>query len=323
MVRSVNFVFLPLPIVVAAGDNFRGNAKRVLLAVVGILAGALPQLYVSQKYFGNALYSDNWRNIAAMALDWNRVNHLSSFRQAIELAGPQMIAVWIKQFFYDLPVALFHAAYLPALFFLPGVALAFRSIDTRYRRVFIVWSLCIVGYLVLIAGVWRIEARYFLPVLPFVFSTGVLIWQNVASRSKRVVIAGLALAVVMSAAVAVRDGRQLLASQGTEFKEAGLYLQQHANDAGVILASQPSVFFYAQKQGLLIETIPHDDIRQLEASIASQNIRWIAFDERRGERDDPELSWLLDPQSDFATNHGWKAVFVRESPRIVIWSTHD
>jgi hypothetical protein len=135
--------------------------------------------------------------------------------------------------------------------------------------------------------------------------------------------AGLTLAVLMSAAVAVRDGRYLLASQGNEFKDAGLFLREQANDPGVILASQPSVFFYAQKRGLLIETVPHEDIHQLEASIASQDIQWIAFDERRGVRDDPELSWLLDPQSDFAANQGWKAVFVRESPRIVIWRVHN
>jgi hypothetical protein len=130
------------------------------------------------------------------------------------------------------------------------------------------------------------------------------------------------VALVISAAVSLRDVRQLLHSQANEFKEAGLYLRQHGDGTGLILASQPSVFFYAEQPGMLIEAIPHSDVDQFNAFVAAKNIRWIAFDERRGYRDDPQLAWLLDPASDVAANRGWKSVFVCESPRLVIWSTH-
>jgi len=322
-VRSINFVFLPLPLVVALGENFRQNGKRTMATVVGIVLAAIPQLYVNQKYFGNAFYSDNWRNVAAMVFDWNHVNQLVSFRQALQEAGPTLFVTWIKQFVLDLPIALFHVAYLPVLFFAPGIFLAFRQTTGAHRRVFIMWALCTFGYLLLVAGVWRIEARYFLPALPFIFSSSLLMWQHLTVRAKPLLFAGLSVALVISAAVSLRDARQLLHSQANEFKEAGLYLRQHGDGTGLILASQPSVFFYAEQPGMLIEAIPHSDVDQFNAFVAAKNIRWIAFDERRGYRDDPQLAWLLDPASDVAANRGWKSVFVCESPRLVIWSTHD
>ena len=129
------------------------------------------------------------------------------------------------------------------------------------------------------------------------------------------------MAILMSAVVTVRDTRKLLTAQSTEFKEAGLFLRDRASQDDMILASQPSAFFYAHRPGILIEALTKDDVHRLDAEIASRNIQWIVFDERRGFRDNPSFVWMLQPDSSEGLNRGWKAVFVRESPRIVVWQT--
>src|SRR5215510_8924738 len=92
-VRSISVVFFPLALVATARGDVRRNLKHLIMAAVGLLVGALPQLYVNQKYFGNPFYSDNWRNIAALVFDWDQVNKLSSFREVIQLAGPKLFIV--------------------------------------------------------------------------------------------------------------------------------------------------------------------------------------------------------------------------------------
>jgi Dolichyl-phosphate-mannose-protein mannosyltransferase len=315
-VRPINFVFFPLPLIATASSAQR---KQVIMAAVGLLLGVLPQLYVNQKYFGNPFYSDNWRNTAALVLDWDQVNRLSSFREVIQQAGPRLFVVWIKRLLVDLPIALYHVAYLPLLFSLPGFFLAFRKAKDPHRRVMFTWAACTLCYLVLVAGVWRIEARYFLPVLPLLLSAGVLMWQHLTERSKALFVGGLAVAILMSAAVTFRDGRELLKSQSTEFKEAGLFLQQQAAPGDVILASQPSVFFYSHRPGMLLGAVPQEEIDQLDTTVASRHIDWVVFDERRGYQDNPRLGWMLDPKSALAADRGWQPVFVLESPRLVVW----
>jgi hypothetical protein len=318
-VRPINLVFFPLPIVATAASFPKKNLKQVVMACAGLLLGALPQLYVNQKYFGNPFYSDNWRNTAALVFDWDYVNKLSSFREVIQQAGPRLLFVWMKRLLVDLPVALYHVAYLPLLFALPGIFLVFKKAKDPHRRIMFTWAICTLCYLVLVAGVWRIESRYFLPVLPLLLAAGVMMWQQVTEQSKALFVVGLAVAILMSASVALRDGRELLKSQSTEFKEAGLFLRDRAAQGEVILASQPSVFFYAQRPGLLLEAVSQKEVAQLDSTIASRRIDWIVFDERRGYRDNPELGWMLDPKSVLAADRGWQPLFVGESPRIVVW----
>jgi hypothetical protein len=316
-VRSINVVFFPIALVATAGGTGRRNLKPVIAAAAGLLIGTLPQLYVNQKYFGNPFHSDNWRNVAALVFDWDYVNRLSSFREVILLAGPKLFGVWIKRFVVDIPVALYHVAYLPLLFSVPGIFLMLQRAAAANRRLIITWSGCLVVYLFLVAGVWRIESRYFLPVLPLLLSAAIVMWQELTRRSKPIFVAGLVLAIGVSAAVAFRDGRVFLRLQSTEFKEAGLFLRDHAASDDVIVASQPSVFLYAQRRGALLESMPGD----IDAAFASRRIDWIVFDERRGYQDNPGLGWMLDPNSALAANRGWQPVFVRESPRIVVWRT--
>jgi hypothetical protein len=316
-VRSINLVFFPIVLVAALGNDRRRNVKNILLSVGGLLLGSLPQLYINQKYFGNPLYSDNWRNTAAMVFDWDYVNTLSSFREVLQQAGPALFALWIKRFLIDVPVALYHVAYFPLLFAVPGVFLLLKKAQNTHRRLMMTWIASTTCYLFLVAGVWRIESRYFLPVLPLVFAAGVVMWQELTGRWKAVSIAGFVLAMVMSGFVTVRDARVFLKSQSTEFKEAGLFLQGTAARDDVILASQPSVFFYAQRPGVLIESIQKD----FDSTLASRRIDWVVFDERRGYRDNPNLGWMLDPASQLGADRGWQPVFVRDSPRIVVWRT--
>jgi len=320
-VRPVNFVFFPLPVVAAARNLDQKRLRTASIAVLGVLLGMLPQLYVNQKYFGNPFHSDNWRNTAALVFDWNHVNQLTSFGEAVQQGGTRLFSEWLGQLLVDLPVALYHVAYVPVLFALPGMFLLMRRPkDARSALVF-TWAGCSAAYLMLVAGVWRIEPRYFLPVLPLLIGAGVSMWQQLTERSRPLFIAGVLFAVFMSGAVTFRNGRDLLRSQSTEFKEAGLFLRDRAADGDLIVASQPSVFFYAERPGVLLESLPNESIQQFDGTLSSQHVDWVVFDERRGHRDNPALDWMLDPSSGTARGRGWQPLFVRESPRIVVWRT--
>jgi len=320
-VRPINFVFFPLPLVAAAKQFNQKTLKREAIAALGLLFGMLPQLYVNQKYFGNPFHSDNWRNTAALVFDWNHVNQLTSFREALQQGGTRLFSAWLRQLLVGVPVTLYHVGYLPLLFALPGIVWLVRRRNNPHHRLVLTWTICSLGYLILVAGVWRIEPRYFLPVLPLLIAAGVSVWRQLAAQSRTLFIAGVAFAILMSATVTVRNGRELLRSQSTEFKEAGLFLRDRAANGDLIVASQPSVFFYAQRPGVLLESLPNEWVQPFDATISSQHVDWVVFDERRGHRDNPALDWMLDPNSAAARGRGWQPLFVRESPRIVVWRT--
>ena len=321
-VRSINLVFVPILIAGSSvtSNGVRKNLKALIPAALGLFVGALPQLYVNQKYFGNAFHSDNWRNIAALVLDWHYVNRLTSFSEVLVQAGPVLFFLWVKRFLIDIPVALYHVAYLPFLFSIPGFVVIHRKAMGREKRLLLVWGVCAVVYLLFVAPVWRIESRYFLPVLPLVLSAGVVMWRQLTEKHYGAAMAGLGLAILMSLTVAVRDGRQMLRNQSTDFKDAGLFLRQTAADNELILASQPSVFLYAQRSGMMFETFSPDDLKRLDETVASNHVNWIVFDERRGAPDNPELGWLLDKNSAEAAKLGWRTVFEsQKSPKILVW----
>ena len=325
-VRPINFVFFPLPLVAAARRLDRNSMRFVAAAVLGLLVGTLPQLYVNQKFFGNPFHSDNWRNTAALVFDWNYVNRLTSFREAVQQAGPRLFTMWLRQLLFDVPVALYHVAYLPVLFALPGLLVLAKSKGQRVKtgldhRMTLTWIACSVGYLVLVASVWRIEPRYFLPILPLLLVAGLTMWQLLTQQSQLLFVAGVAVALLMSATVTLRNGRELLRSQSTEFKEAGLFLRDKAADGDLIVASQPSVFFYAQRPGVLLESLPNENLQRFNETTNAQQFDWVVFDERRAHHDNPALDWMLDPESTVARGRGWQPLFVRESPRIVVWRT--
>jgi 4-amino-4-deoxy-L-arabinose transferase-like glycosyltransferase len=324
-VRSINFVFLPLLLValVVPRDGIRRNLKNLLPAAIGVFVGILPQLYVNQKYFGNPFYSDNWRNIAALVFDWDHVNKLSSFSEVVRQAGPALLFLWIKRLVIDIPLALYHVGYLPLFFSVPGVFLMLSKARDREKRVLATWTICILLYLLLVAPVWRIELRYFLPVLPLLLSGGIVMWRSLTQKHRALSTAGLAVAIVMSLVVTAQEGRQLLRGQSIEFKEAGLFLRERVAEGENILASQPSVFLYAHHQGMLFESFSDIDLDRLDATVASNHVAWIVFDERRGAHENPSLGWLLDPSSPQAAKLGWRAVFESGSPRIVIWRPND
>ncbi len=324
-VRSINFVFLPLLLVGAMvpRDGLRKNLKNLLPAVIGVVVGSLPQLYVNQRYFGNAFYSENWRNIAALVFDWSYVKKLSSFSEVLRQAGPTLLFLWIKRLVVDIPVALYHVGFLPLFLSIPGILLMIGKSQGREKRLVVTWSICILLYLLLVAPVWRIELRYFLPVLPLLLAGGVLMWQYLTQRHRTLSLAGLGVAVVISLAVSVQEGRQLLRAQSTEFKEAGLFLRERVAEGQNILASQPSVFLYAHHAGMLFESFSDTDLERLDATVASNHVAWIVFDERRGAHDNPSLGWLLDPNAPGAARLGWQAVFESKSPRVVVWRRND
>src|SRR6266404_205661 len=279
-VRSINFVFLPLLLImlVVPRDGIRRNLKHLLPAALGVFVGSLPQLYVNQKYFGNPFYSDNWRNVAALVFDWGYVSKLSSFREVVRQAGPTLFFLWIKRFVVDIPIALYHVGYLPLFFSVPGILLMLSKAKDKEKRLLATWSICVLLYLLLVAPVWRIELRYFLPVLPLLLSGGVVMWQSLTQKYRVPSLAGLGVAVAMSLAATAQEGRQLLSSQSIEFKEAGLFLRERVLESENILASQPSVFLYAHHRGMLFESFSDGDLDRLDATVTSNHVAWIVFD---------------------------------------------
>lgn len=324
-VRSINVVFFPL--VIIAGLFPRTDAKRrlktMLTASVGLLVGMLPQLYVNQVFFGNPLYSNNWRNVAALVFDWDYVNKMSSFTEVIKQAGPALFFLWIKRFVVDIPVALYHVCFFLLFFAVPGVALLFRKTDGTKKMLVTFWTISVVLYLLLIASVWEIEPRYFLSALPLVISAALALWQQVTESHRFIFGTGVVIAILMTAFVTVRDGRQWLRRQSVEFKEAGSFLRERRGDEEIILASQPSVFLYANsREGILFENVPEAELSRLDSMVASRQIAWIVFDERRGLQKNPDLSWLLDPVSPEAARLGWRPMFNNGSPRLIVWRTY-
>jgi hypothetical protein len=316
MVRPINIVFWSF-ILFAFLDRDQDRShgiKNLVLGGIGLFLGCLPQVIVNIKFFGAPFYTENWRNIVMMLYGGTNSERIHSFSEILRNDWLRLCYMWIKRFIVQIPIKLFEVAYWPVLFAIPGYALAVRY-PHRQRALLALWGGTVVLYMFIIAPVWRIENRYFLPILPIVMASGVAMWQKVVNDNKYGIVIGLILAVSISAGAAIKNTKEIMNTQALEFKQAGLFLRDKAG-SNVVLASQPHIFFYAKKPGILFESLSPKEINDLKMTVRDRHIKWVVFDERRGALQFPALNYLLEPNSSL----GWQLAYSKnEEPRIVIW----
>ena len=314
--RSVNVVFFPL-IVVALLEKGQGKSdifKKIIAGSAGILLGILPQMIVNSIYFGNPVHTDNWQNIAMMLYGPGFSERVHSFGEILRNDWLRLCIVWTKQFVVQTPIKLYETAYLPVLLVVPGFIISLRL--SEKKPLLALWGCCVMLYLFFVSSVWRIELRYFLPVLPLVMISGVVMWQKMLGESRYGFVIGIVLMACMSAFASIENIKELVNKQAPEFRQAGLFLKEQAGTEDLILASQPHIFFYARRPGILFENLNPGEIGDLGKTISDKNVKWIVFDERNGEIKFKALSNLFNPVSPF----DWRLAFSNNnSPRIFIW----
>jgi 4-amino-4-deoxy-L-arabinose transferase-like glycosyltransferase len=317
MVRPINIVFWPFILFALLNyDRDKSYAiKSLVFGGIGLFLGCLPQFIINIKYFGASFHTENWRNIAMMLYGETNNERIHSFSEILRNDWLRLCYMWIKRFIVQVPIKLFEVAYWPVLFAIPGYALTVRYPHKR-RVLLIFWGIIAVLYMFLIAPVWRIENRYFLPILPIVVASGVAMWQKVVNDNKYGIVIGLILAVSISAGAAIKNTKEILNTQAPEFKQAGLFLRNEAGPNDVILASQPHIFFYAERPGILFEGLSFEEINDLKKTVRDRHVSWVVFDERRGSLKFHALNYLLEPNSSL----GWRLAYSNnDAPRIVIW----
>lgn len=318
--RYINVVYWPLLFAVAfRSDRSRSHTIRMFVfGVAGLILGSLPQAITNFSFFGTPFYSDNWRNIAITLYGSTYANQIHSFQQIVQQDWIRLSFMWARRLAIQIPEELFHVAYWPAWLAVPGYGLTLRN--SKRRALLALWGGTIVLYLLLVAPIWRIELRYFLPILPLILASGVAMWRILVNDNKMGITIGLVVAVLISTGAAIGNVGELIASQAPEFKQAGLFLRNKAGSDDLVLASQPHVFFYAERPGVLFESLRQEELDLLGDSIDSRLITWVVFDERRGAQQFPALAWLLDPHSSRTVQLGWRLAFsTHEFPRILVW----
>ncbi len=322
--RSVYFVFWPLlmaPIFRRKHQEHQDMVLAALWALTGLFVGCVYQGWVNWRFFGSPFYSDNWRNIAALVYGWDGVTQVHSAKQMLIEQGGRLAFLWLKRFAIQIPEGLFHATFWPLLLALPGYFVARRSTE---HLLYYLWGLVTVAYLFLLAPVWRIELRYFLPVLPLILASGVAMWQALSGgRHRYLATTGLLFALIISLGAAVENMQEMVALQAPEYRDAGQFLASHAQPGDVVLATQPHVFFYANLPGKMWGKLEIQPIDQIGQSVEAEGIDWVVFDSRRGGWQFPQFSELLDPASRMALMNGWTPAKRIERPQpIMIWSVH-
>ncbi len=320
--RYLNLVFFPLALV--ALWPLRSHRARMTKAAasigLGLALGSIPQAACNWMFFGSPFFTNNWRNVAASVYPWDRVNQLTSFREVIDGAGLRLLVLWLKRLSIDVPELLFHAAYWPIFLAVPGFLLALKN--AKQRMPLVAWGATLLLYLALIAPVWRIELRYFLPVLPLLLASAAFMWRAATNARPMVAALGLFLAAAISVAGAAQSVREMIASQSAELRTAGEFIRATAAPGDIVAASQPHVFFYAERRGLMLESLSKQEIDQLPETVKRKHIGWLVFDGVRGVVQYPALAWLLDSHSIEAAQLGWSARFSSDmGRRAVVWRT--
>ncbi len=277
-VRSVNLVFWVFLLIPWKAGFPKG--KLLIIAASGILLGMLPDAFPKWVHYHNPFYSENWRNLAANFYDWDAALSLPSFWTFARERSTQLLLKTMETLTGRFPILIWHAALLPAVPAFLGFFSAFGS--AARAQALQLWIAALLVYSVLIASLWQVELRYFLPMLPVLFACGVFAWRGVAKNPKWMA-AGLVLAVLLSGASAAKNLRMFLRyHQEPELKEAGLYIKEHSSAGETVLSRRPHVFFYAGLPGKALEDLPHNTRENIAAYVHEKSFSWIALENSGG-----------------------------------------
>lgn len=319
--RSIYIVFWPLLAAPFLEQWGQRRWQAGALALAGLSVGCVYQGAINWQFFGSPFHSDNWRNIAALVYGWDGLEQVHSARQMLVERGPQLALLWTKRFVIQIPEGLFHSAFWPFLLATPGYVAATPS--TR-RPLYYLWGITTLVYLFLLAPVWRIELRYFLPVLPLALGSGVAMWRAMSGHRPYLLAMGVLFACLISLGAAIENVGEMVESQGPEYREAGRFLAAHAQPDDIVLATQPHVFFYADLRGKQWGDLKSQNMDEIDRAVELEDIDWVVFDARRGGWEFPQFKALLDPASEEVLSYGWKPTHSINSPsQLVVWRVHQ
>lgn len=311
-IRPVTIVFLPvlLPAV------FKSPAKRVqraAMATAGFLAGALPQLLTAWRYFGSPFYSENWRNIAAMVRPAEQVNQMHGLIDLPPADLLRILSLWVKRVFADTPEQTVHVIYWAAAFVIPGIVCLWSKYPDRR-----IWLATSVGYIAVIELTWRVELRYFLPVLPVLILAAVCGLDQLCGTRQNLYKAAAAFLILTTAAAGITGTARLLRLQSPELKQAGEYLKNQSHGDGTVLAASIQSIYYSERPGELLEGLSPQDRDNLAAALQTRNVHWIVADSRLAQEAAP-LTWLDDEATVRGRFPNWKAVRFGGDLNVLVW----
>ena len=200
-----------------------GRARRAGIAITGFIAGALPKIIASWRYYGNPFYSENWRNIALLVRTDDQASQMPRLLD-LPFSDPVRIAsIWMKRIFADTPEQTIHVIYRAAAFVIPGAVFLWMKYSDR--RIWIATSIACIAVIQL---TWRIELRCFIPVLPVLPIAAPCGLEQVRGARRTLYFAVAAFLVVTTAAAGISGTARLLRLQSPELKQAGEYVNNLA-----------------------------------------------------------------------------------------------
>ncbi|MFH1876752.1 MAG: glycosyltransferase family 39 protein [Candidatus Omnitrophota bacterium] len=293
--------------------------RKFMIGSVGFIIGSLPQIIVNVI---SPVFINSWRLVVLSLHNgvYDGALYTPSYVNISQQDWLRLCSLWIKRFVVHVPTVISHAAYWPAYVAVPGYIFSVRRCKQN-RRLLTFWGVCIMLYLSFLSAIFfRDEPRYFLPVLPLVLASGLAMWRMLVNDKKIGIIIGFTVIFLINIFATIENTKEHIGEQAMEFKKAGIFLNANAGPHDKVLASQPHVYFYAQRPGELFESFTREELENFEQSIHTRGIQWVVFDERNGAGQCPSLLWLLDSESARATHHGWYTVFDNKAkPRIVVW----
>lgn len=300
--RSITVFFLPVLFI--RSGNWLRRAGFFLVA-------ALPQLIVNFYYFGNPVYSENWRNLAGLVRPIREVERMNSIKDIPLSDLLRTIPVWIRRLSADLPDQSFHMVYWIAPFIFVGVPILWN----RKGRV---WILCACLYLAAIEGVWLVPERYFLPALPIMLVAGIAGMERLCSHRRWILRIATALVVITTAGAGVSKTNEFLGAGSIEFRRAGEYVHSHSVSSDQVVVSSLPVLYYAERAGWLLESLTDQDIDNLESVLAAHSVRYVVADTRI-HQERPALEFLNDPAAVRIRYPGWKQLRFGGNFNVIVW----
>jgi hypothetical protein len=315
-IRPVTIVFLPilLPAVLKSPGH---RLRRACFALTAFIAGTMPQLLASWRYYGDPFYSENWRNIAALIRPAEQVDRMHRFLELPAYDLLRILSIWLKRIFGDTPEQTVHVIYGSAAFAIPGAVLLWNLKDEE-RLTRRIWLAVSVLYIAVIQLTWNMELRYYLPVLPVLVIAAAFGLEYICGSRRTLYFTTAAFLIVTTAAAGVSGTARLLRLQYPELKLAGDYIKERPQAAGTVLASTLQSIFYSERSGNLLEELAPEDRNSLAATIDARRVRWIVADNRLA-KEVPSLTWLDDEALTHAHFPDWKAISFGGDLHVLVW----
>ncbi len=225
----------------------------------------------------------------------------------------RILSLWVKRIFADTPEQTVHVIYWAAAFAIPGIVFLWSK--HRDLRIWLAMSLV---YIAVIELTWRVELRYFLPVLPVLILAAVCGLDQLCGPRQNLHKAASAFLILTTAAAGITGTARLLRLQSPELKQAGEYVKNQSHEDETVLASSIQSIYYSERPGELVEGLSPPDRDNLAAALRARKVRWIVADARLAQ-EAPGLTWLDDEATVRGRFRDWKAVRFGGDLNVLVW----